>query len=167
MMVVVAIIGIMSATVMGNYNSQKKAKEMQFAAQSMADDIRKVQNYSISIKKFENYNIAGGYGIHFVSGSSYVIFLDDSVDKNKIYGPEDHVVETVNFPPAINIDNLNGGAVNVADVVFEPPYGKVYMSFDGSVQSPTPDLSVRIRRNGESCPAFCKTVSINSQGQVN
>lgn len=168
MLVVVAIISLMSSLVISNYNSQKKAKEMQFAGQEIADSIRKAQNYSINIKKFENYNISGGYGTHFTDGgSSFIIFLDDSVNKNKTYGPEDYVVETVDFPPGINVENLNGGAVGVADLVFEPPYGKVYMSFNGALQSPTPSLSIQIKKDTESCPAFCKTVSINSQGQVN
>ncbi len=167
MMVVVAIISLMSVLVMGNYNSQKKAKEMQFSAQKIADSIRKAQNYSINIKKLEGYNVSGGYGIHFIAGNSFTIFLDDSVDRNKTYGVEDHDVETVELPSGVNIESLNGGAVNVADLIFEPPYGKVYMSFDGSLQDPTPSLSVKIKKSGESCPEFCKTVSINSQGQIN
>lgn len=166
MIVVIVIISIMSVLTMSNYNSQKKAKEMQFSAQKIADSIRKAQNYSINIKKLEGYNVSGGYGIHFIPGNSFIIFLDDSVDSNKIYGFEDYVIETVDLPSGVNIENLNGGSVSVADLVFEPPYGKVYMSFGGVVQSPTPSLNVEIKKSGESCPAFCKTVSINSQGQI-
>jgi len=170
MMVVVAIISLMSVLVMGNYNSQKKAKEMQFSAQKIADSIRKAQNYSINIKKLEGYNVSGGYGIHFIAGNSFTIFLDDSVDRNKTYGVEDHDVETVELPSGVNIESLNGGAVvGAADLVFEPPYGNVHMSFDGTLQTSTPSLSlsIEIKRSGESCPEFCKTVSINSQGQIN
>lgn len=166
MLVVVVIITIMSIMTMRSYTSQRKTKEMQFAVQGIADNIRKTQNYSINIKKFEDYDISGGYGIHFESSaSSYAIFLD--VVKDKSYSSvEDELVDTINLSQGVEIFELNGGAVSTADVVFEPPYGNVSVSFGGVLQSPTPSVSIGVKRSDGSCPENCRTVIINSQGQI-
>lgn len=170
MMLVVVIISIMSVVVMNNYNSQKKTKEMQFATQKISDDIRKVQNYSINIKKFENYDISGGYGIHFErDGTGYVIFLNSPSVPNKAYVDdiEDKIVETVAFPQGVTIDTLNGVSdLPNADILFEPPYGKVDMTFNGTLQGSGAALEIKILRSPEGCPTFCRTVTVNSQGQI-
>jgi len=169
MMLVVVIISMMSVVVMNSYNSQKKTKEVQFAIQKISDDIRKVQNYSINIKKFETYDISGGYGIHFErDGTNYIIFLNSPSVPNKAYVVgEDQIVETIVLPQSVTIDTLNGASdLPSADILFEPPYGKVDMTFNGTLQGSGATLEVKILRSPEGCPTFCRTVTINSQGQI-
>lgn len=164
MIVVVVIISLMSQIAISNYFLQKRTKEMQFAAQKIEDDIRKTQNYSINIKKFGNFSISGGYGIHFEDGGNgYKIFLNMS--GNKKYDTGDEIVESVSFPSDIRIDSLNE-TLNAADIIFEPPYGKVYMTFDSVLQE-SADLVVEIGRASGSCPEACGTVTVNSQGKIN
>ncbi|MFA6096464.1 MAG: type II secretion system protein [Candidatus Paceibacterota bacterium] len=169
MMLVIVIISIMSVVVMNNYNSQKKTKEMQFAIQKISDDIRRVQNYSINIKKFEDYDISGGYGIHFErDGAGYIIFLNSPSVLNKAYvSGEDQIVETIVLSPSVTIETLNGVSdLPNADILFGPPYGKVNMTFNGTLQGSGATLEVKILRSPEGCPTFCRTVTVNSQGQI-
>ncbi|MFA7170145.1 MAG: prepilin-type N-terminal cleavage/methylation domain-containing protein [Candidatus Paceibacterota bacterium] len=145
LMVVVAIIGILSAAIGPGYSSYKRDKSMSFARTQMVNDIRYVQNYTLSNMKFSDGSSAsGGYGIRFQkNSSSYIIFGDKAhggVDPNHIYdssymtGVDKELVENVDFVGGVRITRLRvdkgTGFFDVAsyvDYVSVPPYGKIFI----------------------------------------
>lgn len=90
LLVVVAIITILSAITIFDYNSFRSAVSTQNIANDIALSIRKAQSYSIGVKGNNDiYNFSKGYGISFVannpgsnilsgSNKSFIIFRDFS-----------------------------------------------------------------------------------------
>lgn len=145
--VVMAVMIIMGALIAPRYSAYKKEKSMSYARTQIINDVRYVQSYTLSTKKFsDGTSPTGGFGIHFVKGaSSYAVFGDKihgGVQPDHRYSDttvypvgsvECEYFETINLVEGVSITNLRlnkGGVwstVNSVDYVTLPPYGKVYI----------------------------------------
>lgn len=154
---VIAIIGIMSVILAPSYAVYKRDKSMSYAKTQLMNDVRYVQNYTLSSKIFPStfMSPAGGYGIHFTTGANentYTIFGDLSADHHYESGEWIETVGTVNNVKITQI-RVNKGAGWVAmtsvDYVCVPPYGKIYI--DGAQDNVTLEITFS---NGVNADVF-------------
>jgi len=139
LLIVMAIISIMSAVVISGYSNYKNTKALPLGEKQIINDIRNIQGKTYNILKTNGNFPRGGYGIRFSKNSdNYIIFADDAIPPvlpNKICDGGEKI-ETVELSGNIKVSNLKKNGSDVAgpvDIVFQPPYGKIFI--DGSEKS--------------------------------
>ena len=133
--IVMAIISIAVAILVPRQMENRSKKILGLEAQKVADDIRSARSYTFNTLDFNGGGPpAGGFGIHYIkNSSSYFIFGD--VDGDGFYkadGSEKYREATLSDDVEITNLEINGGAVNPANVVFAPPYGIVFIDGDNT-----------------------------------
>ena len=159
---VIAIIGIMAAITVPQYAKYRDDKALILGANQLLNDVRMTQNYTYSTLKFNSYFPSGGYGIRFEKGSNgYIIFAD--LDEDKEYDSLSEKFEEEDLPGDVKIKSIKIDAVdsNSADLVFVPPYGKVYINKHNKNGSSFIDLEIEITNSTNS-----KTISVRSSGLI-
>jgi len=144
LIVVIAIMATLGVVVAPQYASNKREKSMSYARTQIINDIRYVQSYTLSTKRFpDGTSPTGGFGIFFEKGKTYYIVFGDKLHGGPVdhqYNPEytlggSELFERINLVDGITITNLE--LVNTAtststwplsvSYVSVPPYGKVYI----------------------------------------
>jgi len=165
-MVVMMIIGIVAAIVLPSYFNSYATKSLYMNKRQLQNDVRNVQNYAFATLEFGSSYPEGGYGIHFdtsVSGE-YVVFgdkKDGSNPPNHLFDSGSEIFEMKKFTDGINITSVKVDDVetNPVDLVYEPPYGKVYIN---GINDVTKEIKITIQnRKGDS-----DYISINGSGSV-
>jgi len=82
LLVVVSIIVLITALTLPNYRSGDSQLAIQRSAHKIAQDLRRAQEFAISVKEF-NGNVPDGYGIYFNLGQPdrYIMFADLNNDQ--------------------------------------------------------------------------------------
>lgn len=172
-MVVISIIGILTAGVFLNYREGQDNMNLQRTAYRLANDFRRSE--TLAGLKRVSCCPAGicpsayrySYGLHFdkTAGSEkkYLLFADCNGD-NIYRTADDNIVEEVDLETHIILHTLNSGA-NVVDVVFTPPDPSASIIENGvaSVPALTSGL-ITIKVGGTS--AQTKTVVVNKVGMI-
>jgi hypothetical protein len=105
------------------YTEYRDAKALNLGLEQVVSDIRMAQSYASNTLKFGDSFPKGGYGIRFTkNSSSYVIFADN--DGDRAYDSPGEKVEEVNLPDNVTVDS--SVSFDNVDIVFVPPYGKIY-----------------------------------------
>lgn len=159
-LVVLAIIMLMASIVIFNISSQRQNSALLRSAQKLSLDLRRVQNYALSSKKFRTSEVPCGWGVHFYSPNSlsYTIFADTAASLNcsdrdfvrSSDGSEDF--ETINLDSGIIISSLSNG---LSDVVYTPPQPSVNFVPDQTTAS-----IVLSNRNST------RTINVNKSGLI-
>ena len=162
-LVVTAIIGLMSYFLISNFS---KTRLDLFETTSMViGDIRTVQAKAAASSKFNN-QIRCGYGIHYISATSYILFAGvatgPSVNcslKVKNFDAEDAVLETKNlFDSRVEIKN------KFSDIFFEPPNPRTYINNNSGL---TLSQAIIIGKKNAACSAKdCKTICVYNSGKI-
>jgi type II secretory pathway pseudopilin PulG len=163
MMVVIFIIGIMSAILVVNWRKNEKTYLIQRMAQEIAQNIRKAQDLALTSKKYSGQPVPdSSYGIHFSinTPTSYFIFGDKN--KNETYQQSDFKIDNgVSMLSGAQIDNLSAG--NNLDITFSIPDGFTYINGSQATLSTT----IRIKKTGAACPSIsCRSIIIKNTGQI-
>jgi len=164
LIIVMVIIGIVTAIIVPSYNKARNNKDLLLGREQVSGDIRMAQNYSYNTLKFGAAFPEGGYGIHFdISGAGdpkkYIIFADINSDQEYDAGEESQELE---LPRSVKISSLkvDGSSMNYVDVVFKPPYGKVFIKSGGNLYA---KLEIKIENNdGET-----RTIEAEDSGLIN
>jgi prepilin-type N-terminal cleavage/methylation domain-containing protein len=153
MLVVVAVIGFLSAIVFLNYREGEKQYLLQRAAQEVMSDLRRAQNMAISAVEYQGQVPLGGFGIHFKlsSPNSYILFAD--LDGEKDYDV-DEKIEEISLTQRIEISSLNPSPL---DIVFTPPEPKTTISEGVDTAS----IALRVRGTTKT-----KIVTVTSAGII-
>jgi prepilin-type N-terminal cleavage/methylation domain-containing protein len=86
LLIVVAIMGILSTTVVVSTNQNMKISGVSLAAQKISSDIRKVQEYVLGLKEYSSVVAMGGWGLCFTKDNrQYTVFVDNTGTPNNIY----------------------------------------------------------------------------------
>ena len=163
MIIVIVIIGIVAAIVVPSYNQARNNKDLLLGREQVSSDIRMAQNYSYNTLKFGVSFPEGGYGIHFDIGDpkKYIIFADVSSDQ--IYNAATEKFQEIELPRSVEISSITVNdvtAVNSVDVVFKPPYGKVFIKSGENLYA---KLEIEIKNSdGET-----KTIETEDSGLIN
>lgn len=149
LLVVFSIIVLFTALILFNYRSGDNQLAIQRAAHKLAQDLRRTQEFAISVKEF-NGSAPIGYGIYFDFNNNdrYIIFAD--LDDNKTYsGPNEKEEEIV----------LEGNVIldlsSSLTVFFTPPDPTV--TFDPDAMTAT----IRIK-----AADLRKTIQVNKAGLI-
>jgi len=160
LMTVIAIIGIMTSIIVPYYNQNRDFKALSFGREQVDSDIRMVQNYAYSTLEADGSYPSGGYGINFLVGSNeYIIFADSG---NGAY-ENDEKVSTVKLSRGVKVTSLkinnSEDSDGKIDLIFTPPYGKVFIDGQNQISSDFIDLEITVNNSIGS-----KTVIISSSG---
>ena len=164
LIITIAIIGIISAVTVPQYTKYRDSKSLFLGAEQVVGDIRMVQNYSYSILKDNGSFPVGGYGIHFSKDSDhYIIFADDG---DMEYDSSSENFKEIKLPENVKIISLKVNATEeldgAVDLVFVPPYGKVFIDKENKISGNFINLEIVISNNSGS-----KTVNMSSSRLVN
>lgn len=126
LLIVIAIIGILSALVIAGFRAGNRASNLRFASQNLVSVFKQAQIMASSgkIPAGESDPPPGGYGVYVDSLTSYILFADNN-DSGDYDGGEE--VENISLPE--NVEFFEGGAppnpVIGLNVVFDSPDGKM------------------------------------------
>lgn len=146
-LVVIAIIGIITVLILGNYRKGQSQYEVAQTSQRLASDIRQAQGMAISGADTAGYSQIGGYGINVQSGS-YTLFLNTSSDANGCPSGTPTTLKTVSFPAGVT-------ATNTGQVFFAPPEPKTCI---GSGQA---EIQFLLTKGSDT-----KTVRVTDYGKI-
>ena len=178
LMVVVAIIGILSAMVSLNYRSGQRELALQRAANKLAQDIRVMQERAMAVEKsvecfkedgtlkFTAYKY--GFGIYAENKdgkrNKYTLYGDCNGNaKYQDVPDEKYTIDLVDFNVA-QISPANG--FNKLNIVFEPPDPSVIIKNSPDSGSDSNLDTVDIILSLVDDPTKTKTISINKVGLV-
>ena len=169
--VAIAIVSIMSAVVIFQYNGYRDSRALVLGETQVINDIRMAQGRTYNTLKDNGSFPEGGYGIKFTKNSTkYTIFADSNNDgahngdeDSENDGDEDF--EIVELPENVKISDLKKDIDTVisspasVDVIFQPPYGKVLI--DGSEKTGGGNF-IKLEIEIENLNGDVKTVEISS-----
>lgn len=121
----VAIIGIISAIFITNYNQAGRQSNLQLATQLVITDIRFAQANALGLVEYSGASPQGGWGIYFNSqepfNQEYRIFADINANKRYDSGEDEASLggRVISLPSQIVIDSV--GTSTDLSIVFIPP----------------------------------------------
>jgi prepilin-type N-terminal cleavage/methylation domain-containing protein len=169
-LVVIAIIGFLTAIILPNFRAGEKQFALQRAAHELAQDIRRVQEMAMSAKECGECGGAtpAGYGIIFDIGwddKKYILYADTQPPQgNEFYTPADTIIE----PPYIELEK------GVYIQAINTPPNKVGINF----KPPDPETKIKYQESGgeideaiitlslETDPAKTKLIKVNKAGLI-
>lgn len=159
------IMGIMFAITVPQYAKYRDSKSLFLGKEQVVSDIRMVQNYAYSILKDNGSFPVGGYGIHFSKDSnSYTIFADKDDDME--YDSDSESFKEIKLPEGVKITSLKINSAEEldgdVDLVFTPPYGKVFIDKENKISGNFINLEIIISNN-----SGFKTVNMSSSRLIN
>ncbi len=180
LMVVVAIIGILSAMVSLNYRSGQRELALQRAANKLAQDIRVMQERAMAVERVAGcFKATGepkhntganaykyGFGIHIEKNSDvYTLFADCLGDGAYNHSTdEDFDLDS----PDLNVVEVGGliGSHNPSkiDIVFTPPDPTVSLWATGTPSAYEDSTTIILRLKDDNTKT--KTISVNKVGLV-
>lgn len=153
------MVGLMSMLIVYNRTGQR-IQTLSRVAEKAVFDIRKAQNFALTIREFQPGEVPCAYGVHFIAGTDYyTIFADRAQDCANADGrmdPTNEVVDRVALEEGIIIHSTN-----ISDVTFRPP------TADTSFHRPlAPGALAAITFSIGGDESFLRTVTINELGRV-
>jgi len=152
MLAIIAIISIISGSLIVNWRKNEKKYEVQYTAQGIVQNLRRAQDMALSGKKYPGEDVPPAYGIYFElsTKNSYLIF-GDKTGNNTYQKGSDTLVETISLDSNIEIYSLS--ASKDLNIVFSI--------------TPSAPATIGIRKTGYSCPSnFCKSIIIKNTGEI-
>ena len=158
-LVITSMIAIISVMLVVNWRKNEDQYKIQRAAQEIAQNIRKAQEMALNSFKYED-EVPYNYGVYFrrTIPNSYKVYADIN-GNNRYNGASDLTVKDVSLE-GVEIYYFSTGTIRL-DFLFSIPDG--FTIFYPIVDS----ASVIIRKPNGSCPDDCKTITVNSTGQIN
>jgi len=163
--IAIFIMGIMFSITVPQYAKYRDSKSLFLGTGQVVGDIRMVQNYAYSILKDNGSFPVGGYGIHFSKDSNtYTIFADKDDDME--YDSDSESFKEIKLPESVKITSLKINSAEeldgAVDLVFTPPYGKVFIDKENKISGNFINLEIIISNN-----SGFKTVNMSSSRLIN
>lgn len=121
LVVVTAIIVLITALTLPNYQLGDQQLALQRTAHKLAQDLRRTQEMAVSSREFAD-EVPGAYGLFLDKDlpTQYLIFAD--LDGDRAYSGADGLVEQISLEKEIQIQDISPIAPNNSlTVVFVPP----------------------------------------------
>lgn len=131
LMVVVAIMALMAAALIVDFNRNRVARSIQIAKNETASNIRKAQGYLLSSKNITGNTPAKFYIVTLMTSGGGTSYTIDAIDNTGQY--KNTPVETINLPSGVKISDvritINGNQVSQScmQIVFAAPLGEEYV----------------------------------------
>lgn len=173
---VTAIIATLSVALLFNFGTTARSKTARRQVASIiASDIRRAQSMALSGTRF-NGNIVCGYGIKYLSKTSYLIYAKTvpvsgscasvSTRNYQTSPPADFIVESKAIS---NVNMEMEFRSDFSDIFFESPDPKTYINNSALLTDPPTMTTITIQRlNQASCGGqTCTKIEIYTSGQIN
>lgn len=154
---VIAIIGILTAITIPNYQSAKKKLALQRSAYKLAQDIRRAQEMAMSARKLPGGVPKGGYGIYFELGSGAPNYDYTA----KIYADTSSPNERRNPGGGEDIENISLEN-EVYIYVFSESFNKVSINF----KPPDPIIKIKYQLDGNELEMSEVSITLCIKGTV-
>ncbi len=136
LMVVLALIVIISSTVIINFRGANKTQSLDLAAEKLFSDLKEIQANALNAKEYSGA-VPCGWGIHYIDADTYIYYAggkpgglecsDGGVNRDYQAG-QDTVARTIDLQNAGEVE-LNGA---FSDIFFESPNPDTYIGNDKS-----------------------------------
>lgn len=162
LIVIIAIVGFMSATVISGQRVGSEQRKLTLESQKVVQSIRKAQNLAMSAQKSDcPGNTTVPFGIILSSGVPGQYYLVADCDKSLTYNGGDVIMETKILGDSrinsVNPVNVNGNV----EIFFSPPIPQT------SINTSTSDLtSATVVLVGRRRTEFSKTINVNTKGMI-
>lgn len=184
LLVVIFIIGILTTISFPHYQSARQQLAVQRAANRLAQDIRRVQEMAMSVKRVDSskcFDAGGGlrwpddyeygFGIYLTSGEQqkqYTLYADCNGDKRLIPGLDEdfelNIVDLVNIE-SIYIESTTD-TYDYLNIIFTPPDPFVFLIAGDTPPGGLEVDQVSIVISAQGDPSKTKTVTVNKVGLV-
>lgn len=172
MVLVVSILSLFSSYFISNFRSSARNATARHQISSvMISNIRKAQSMALSGTQIGGSTVCG-FGIHYLSQTSYLIYAKDPNPQGKCVGnvnynaSSDLTIETQTVANPNFMIQWSPGMGNRDDIFFEPPDPKTYIDNQDISQNNNPAV-ISVVLNGNSCPgANCTTVTVYKSGKI-
>lgn len=178
LMVVLAIIGIISAVTLNSQGNFNKTLILANTAYDIALTLRSAETFGVGSRAVAGTNIANaGYGVHFQTGNIITLFADtsggascagafpDCKPGDHVYTPgADNLVQTYTLGNGIYVKDLCAGTtcgLSSLDVVFARPNPDAFVNGASNVNA----CLVIASSNAISGPY--RYIKVNSSGSIN
>lgn len=156
LMVVIGIIVLLTIIILPNYRTGERQLALQRASQKLAQDIRRMAEFSMAAKEFQDQIPLGGYGLHFkVSEKKHYILFADFNGNYQYDASSDGLVEKVKIEKHVQIYQLSASPL---EITFTPPDPKVTIT----PESELAQITLSLETNTDKI----KTVKVNKAGLV-
>ena len=165
-LIVISIIGILSVIAFPNYRSTQQRLALQRSASKLAQDIRRSQEMSMSMKELSTGDLPEGYGIYIYKNDSdcpdddcYHIYAD--IDGDERYDPGEEQGETIFLEKEVYIENFVPFSNNFS-INFKPPNPTVKMKNQAGTDSDAITIIVALKADS----SITKTIKVNKAGLI-
>ena len=175
LLVVVGIFTVISTIVLANHSRFNSSVLLGSLAYDIALSVREAQVYGLSVRGV-NANFQVGYGVHFATANSYILFADTNANKKYDDGtgsePADTVVSSYSLSAGHQISRFCGvtalgaeecsdtSVIDRLDIVFFRP------DPDAVISSANPGIYSAAHVTVRSSVVETRTISIASTGQI-
>lgn len=160
LLIVIFIIGLLSAILVVNIRKGEKQYQLQLAAQEIAQNIRKAQDMALTSFRYEG-EVPYNYGVFFepnVYPTSYRLFAD--TNGNGLY--DDPKVTVINIETGLIINSISPSPR--AHITFSLPDG--FTSIKRGAGTDFNSATITIKTSGGTCPQDCRNIIIEKTGRV-
>ncbi|MEK7121602.1 MAG: type II secretion system protein [Patescibacteria group bacterium] len=163
-LVVVAITGVISTFMLLSF--QRTRIDLNESGGVVMADLRAAQSKALASTRYDSgsgQKIRCGYGVHYLSLTSYSIYAGPDASSNNC--------------PSLN-RNLDGADTTVttkifgnekvefkavfSDIFWEPPHPYTYINNSSASAS----INITIGKKGGTCPQDCKTINVSTSGKI-
>lgn len=134
LLITISIVVVISSVILINYPKFSNTIKLNNLAYDIALSIREAQTYGINVRGFES-NFDVGYGIHFKSDNSWILFADKN--RNSKYDVGDGIVETFNLQGGFTLSEVYARTTDNFFDVLEIDITHLDITFD----RPNPDAN--------------------------
>ncbi len=148
LLVVIFIVALLSGLVLVGFFSGQKRYAVSRAAQLLAADLRRAQNFAIT-GKIQGATVPAGYGLYISSASQYKLFYNNNT--NKQYNASSITLETISLADAA----ITSAGI-AKSIYFTPPEPVTYINGAASGSQ-----IFTITSN-----SYSKTVTVDASGRI-
>ncbi len=169
LLVVTSIVSTLSVVLVLNFRSSATNKTARIqTTYAVSSDIRRAEYSTLSGSRFQG-NIVCGYGVHYVSPVSYLLYAK-AVPNNKpcsdittrnYKASSDYVVDTKKL---INLNMKFGSSFE--DIFFESPYPMVYINDDASLNKSPQQIQIQLNGAAACDSQTCTIISVYTSGKL-
>ncbi len=186
LLIVIFIIGILTAISFPYYRSARQQLALQRAASRLTQDLRRVQEMAMSVKRVDSsrcFVASGepkwpdyeyGFGIYLTSGAQqkqYSLYADCNGDR-RFLGQDDYKDFEIDIVDLINIESIYigveppGTEYKYLNIIFIPPDPHVFLVIGDQPSGGFEVDQVSVVISAKGPPSKTKTITINKAGLI-
>ena len=168
MLVSVSIMFILLGIFLANYHYYGQQGQLDMTALKLASDLRRIQNFALSLKERNGIIPAGGWGIYAQENANYYRVFTDT-NSNKTYDAgEQYQNELFQLPTNYKISDIRGDGASLPgnngeiQIIYIPPNPSIWLCRANNCTTKYNQVDIIIQGQNSKT----KTVTVNVYGLV-